>query len=245
MAIAWDRNFILHEFPNGLTETVPMSTLKQAVIKTHMNMNENIVDLMSSRDITRKGARRVVEIVRVGAEILLDEGFASVTKRKVANRLGISHGNVGYYFPTRESLWKAVVNYEFRDFYNKYQSDLRTNPDDPQSCFDEYLVRWMDEYQDRKVRAFFAHVEAYAEINSAVAEFRDEIYEGILTRILERVRPLCVGVDDEQIRRRAMTIMLLFEGLGSVSAFKPELLEKNNAFRRHMINQANAIIRGE
>lgn len=222
-----------------------MSTLKQAVITTHTKMNENIVDLMSSRDITRKGARRVVEIVRVGAEILLDEGFASVTKRKVANRLGISHGNVGYYFPTRESLWQAVVNYEFRDFYNKYQRDLRTNADDPQSCFDEYLVRWMDEYQDRKVRAFFAHVEAYAEINSVVAELRDEIYEGILMRILERVRPLCIGVDDEQIRRRAMTVMLLFEGLGSVSAFKPELLEPNNTFRRHMIDQANAIIRGE
>jgi AcrR family transcriptional regulator len=228
-----------------LTGAAPMSTLKKAIITTYTSMNDKIEDLMSSRDITQKGAERIVEIARVGAEILLEEGFTSVTKRRVANRLGISHGHVGYYFPTRESLWQAVVDYEFRGFYKKYQSDLKTNPDDPQSCFDEYLVRWMDEYQDRKVRTFFAHVDAYAEINSAVAKLRDEIYEGILMRILKRVRPLCIGVNDEQLKRRAMTVMLLFEGLGPVSAFRPELVEQNSTFRQHMIDQANAIIRGK
>ena len=207
-------------------------------------MNAKIENLMSSRDITRKGAEKIAEIVRVGAELLLEEGFTVVTIRRVAQRLGISHGHVGYYFPTRESLWQAVVDYEFRDFYDRYQSDLKTNTDDPQSCFDEYLGRWMDEYQDRKVRSFFAHVEAYAEVNLAVAEIRDEIYEGILTRILERVRPLCIGVDDEQIKLRAMTVMILFEGLASVSAFNPELVKPNNSFRQHMIDHANAIVRG-
>ena len=207
-------------------------------------MNDKIANLMASRDITRKGAEKIAEIVRVGAELLLEDGFTVVTIRRVAQRLGISHGNVGYYFPTRESLWQAVVNYEFRDFYNKYQSDLKTNTDDPQSCFDEYLLRWMDEYQDRKVRSFFAHVQAYAEVNSAVAKIRDDIYQGILLRILERVRPICNGVDEEQIKLRAMTVMALFEGLGSMSAFRPELVKANNAFRQHMIDHANAIVRG-
>lgn len=221
-----------------------MITLKTAIIATKTSMNDKIAYLMSSQDVTRKGAEKIADIVRVGAELLLEDGFTVVTIRRVADRLGISHGNVGYYFPTRESLWQAVVDYEFRDFYKKYQSDLISNTDDPQSCFDEYLVRWMDEYQDRKVRSFFAHVEAYAEINSAVAKLRDEIYEGILQRILVRVRPLCIGLDDEQIKLRAITVMLLFQGLASVSAFHPELIKPNNTFRQHMIDRANAIVRG-
>lgn len=221
-----------------------MSTLISAIIATKTSMNEKIAYLMSSQDVTQKGAEKIAEIVRVGTELLLEDGFTVVTIRRVADRLGISHGNVGYYFPTRESLWQAVVDYEFRDFYKKYQSDLKLNADDPQSCFNEYLVRWMNEYQDRKVRSFFAHVEAYAEINSAVAKLRDEIYEGILQRILDRIRPLCIGVDDEQIKRRAITVMLLFEGLASVSAFHPELIKPNNTFRQHMIDHANAIVRG-
>jgi len=208
-------------------------------------MNQEFANSLSSRDVTRKGAERIVEIVRVGTEIVLEEGFASLTKRRVATRLGIAHGNVGYYFPTRESLWRAVVDYELAQIQQKYPSGLKTDPDDPQSSFDEYLSVYMVSYEDREFGNFFAHLEAYAAINSAVAKLRDEMYEGFLQRMMERVRPLCIGVDDEQIELRALTVMALFEGLGSLSAFRPELVIKNSKFRQQMIDQANAIVRGD
>jgi hypothetical protein len=103
----------------------------------------------------------------------------------------------------------------------------------------------MVSYEDRRSGYFFAHLDSYAEINSAVAKLRDEMYEGILQRIIERVRPLCPGVDDERIELRALTVMALFEGLGSVAAFRPELVIHNSKFRQQMIDQANAIIRGD
>jgi AcrR family transcriptional regulator len=208
-------------------------------------MDQKTVNTLLSRDVTRKGVARVVEIARAGAEILREEGFMSVTKRRVAKRLGIAHGNVGYYFPTRESLWRAVIDYEISELDDKYPIDLKTDTDDPQSCFDEYLSVYMVSYEDREFGYFFAHLEAYAEINAAVAKLRDELYEGILQRIIERVRPLCPGVNDEQIELRALTVMALFEGLGSVSAFRPELVIHNSKFRQQMIDRANAIIRGD
>ncbi len=208
-------------------------------------MNHEIANSLSSRDVTRKGAARVVEIARTGTEIVLEEGFSSLTKRRVAKRLGIAHGNVGYYFPTRESLWRAVVDYELSEIHDKYTSGLKTNTDDPQSCFDEYLSVYMVSYEDREFGCFFAHLEAYAEINPAVAKLRNEMYEGFLQRMMERIRPLCIGVDDEQIELRALTVMALFEGLGSLSAFRPELVIKNRKFRQQMIDQANAIVRGD
>ncbi len=56
---------------------------------------------------------------------------------------------------------------------------------------------------------------------------------------------ICSGVDDEQIELRALTVMALFEGLGTVSALRPELVIHNSKFRQRMIDQANAIIRGD
>ncbi len=94
----------------------------------------------------------------------------------------------------------------------------------------------MDEYEDREFRSFFAHIGAYAETNSAVATLSDELYEGILQRIIDRVRPLCAGVDDEQIELRAITVMALFEGLGPVSAFRPNLVKKNNKLEIYLPN---------
>ena len=207
-------------------------------------MNQKFASTLSSRDVTPKGAARVVEIARVGTEIVLEEGFASVTKRRVAKRLGIAHGNVGYYFPTRESLWRAVIDYEISEIDDKYPSDLETDTNDPQSCFDQYLLVYMVSYEDRKFGNFIAHLLSYAEINPEGATLRDELYEGFLQRMMERVRPLCPGVDDERIELRALTVMALFEGLGSVSAFRPELVIHNRKFRQQMIDQANAIIRG-
>ena len=208
-------------------------------------MDQKTTNTLSSRDVTRKGAERIVEIVRAGIEIVLEQGFSSLTKRRVAKRLGIAHGNVGYYFPTRESLWRAVVDYELSEIHDKYPSGLTTDTDDPQSCFDEYLSIYMISYEDRQFGYFIAHLEAYAEINSAVARLRDEMYERILQRIIERIRPLCTGVADEQIELRALTVMALFEGLGTVSAFRPELVIHNSKFRQQMIDQANAIVRGD
>ncbi len=208
-------------------------------------MDQKTTNTLSSRDVTRKGAARVVEIARAGIEIVLETGFSSLTKRRVAKRLGIAHGNVGYYFPTRESLWRAVVDYELSEIHDKYPSGLKPVTDDPQSRFDEYLSIYMISYEDRQFGYFFAHLEAYAEINPAVAKLRDEMYEGFLQRITERVRPLCIGADDEQIELRALTVMALFEGLGTVSTFRPELVIHNRKFRQQMIDQANAIVRGD
>jgi len=208
-------------------------------------MNQKIAITLSSRDVTPKGAARVVEIARVGTEIVLEEGFSSLTKRRVAKRLGIAHGNVGYYFPTRESLWRAVVDYELSEIHDKYPSGLKPDTDDPQGCFDEYLSIYMISYEDRQFGYFFAHLDAYAETNSAIARLRDEMHEGFLQRITDRIRPLCIGVGDEQIELRALTVLALFEGLATVSAFRPDLVTTNNEFRQHMIDQANAIIRGD
>jgi AcrR family transcriptional regulator len=208
-------------------------------------MNQKIANSLSARDVTPKGAARIVDIARAGTEILLEEGFSAVTKRQVAKRLGIAHGNVGYYFPTRESLWRAVVDYELAQVDDKYPSNLETSADDPQAYFDEYLMVYMVSYEDRQFRSFFAHVEAYAEINPAVAKLRDEIFEGFLRRITQRIRPLCIGVDDEQIELRAIAVFALFAGLGSVTAFRPELITQNKNFQQQMIDHANAIVRGD
>lgn len=208
-------------------------------------MNEKIANLMTSLDVTRKGAERIAEIVKAGAEILLDEGFSSLTKRRIANRLGISHGNVSYYFPTRESLWHAVTDYELKEYYQRHHGDFNADPNDPQACFDEFVVRWIDEYNDRVVRIFFSHIIAFAEVNEAVAKIRDEVYEEFFEGTLNRARALDLCVDDEELELRVLEVMVVLEGLHAVSAFRPALVQQNYEFKQRLLKRVNAIIHGE
>ena len=208
-------------------------------------MNEKIANLMTSLDVTRKGAERIADIVKAGAEILLDEGFSSLTKRRIANRLGISHGNVSYYFPTRESLWHAVIDYELKEYYQRHHADFKADPNDPQACFDEFVVHWIDEYNDRGVRIFFSHIIAFAEVNEAVAKIRDEAYEEFFDETLNRARALDLRVEDKILELRVLEVMVMLEGLHAVSAFRPALVQQNYEFKQRLLKRVNAIIHGE
>ena len=206
---------------------------------------QRIENLMTSLDVTRKGAERIAAIVEAGAEILLEEGFSSLTKRRIAKRLGISHGNVSYYFPTREALWHAVMDYELKEYYQRHHGESYADPGDPQACFDEYVVRWIDEYNDRLVRVFFSHVIAFAEVNEAVAKIRDEVYENFFEGLMGLVKALGLACPYVELERRVLEVMVVLEGLHVVSAFRPELVQQNYEFKQRLLKRVNAIVHGQ
>ncbi len=200
---------------------------------------------MTTPDVTQKGANRIAEILDAGANLLLTEGFSSLTKRRIAKRLSISHGNVSYYFPTRDSLWKAVIDFELKKYYQRQQGELHADPSDPQARFDEFVVRWMDEYNDRVIRVFFSHIIAYAEINESMAKIRNEAYESFFDTTMTLARALKQDVEEEELEQRVLEVMVVLEGLQAISAFRPALLERNHEFKRRMLCRVNNIIHGE
>ena len=194
---------------------------------------------------SRKGARRAADIIESGAELLLAEGFAAVNKRRIASRLGISDGNVSYYFSNREALWNAVVDYELDTYYARHHGWLADCTLAPQARFDEFVQRWMDEYRDRMVRVFFSQVLTLAEVEPALARRRDEIYEAFLEQTRDLARPLVPQLDARELERRALLIMALLEGLHAVSAFRPDALLPRQPLRARVLAQVNAVLRGE
>jgi len=207
-------------------------------------MSEKIEKLMTGRSVTRKGAKRIAEIVEAGVEILLEEGFTALTKRRIAKRLNIGHGNVSYYFPTREALWQAVIEYELKAYYAEHYQNFESDPHDAQGRFDEFVRFWFEEYEDREMRIFFAQVLAFAEVKDVVAKQRDAIYEMFFEETLAKIRPLNLGVSDETLRERAMFLMATLEGMHAVTAFRPELIHNNDGFEDRVVAHMNAIVRG-
>ena len=203
------------------------------------------ISSLTTLDVTRKGAKRISEIVDAGADLLLTGGFSSLTKRRIAKQLGISHGNVSYYFPTRESLWNAVIDFELQKYYQRQQGKLHADPADPQARFDEFVVRWMDEYNDRVIRVFFSHIIAFAEINESMARIRDEVYESFFDSTMTLASALKQDVEEEELERRVLEVMVVLEGLQAISAFRPALLERNHEFKQRLLRRVNKIIHGE
>ncbi len=208
-------------------------------------MNEKIELLMQRLDVTRKGAERIANIIEVGVEILRTEGFTALTKRRIAKRLGISDGNVSYYFPTRESLWRGVIEYELKFYYKKHYGNRESSDDDPVGRFDEFVRLWFKEYEDRELRIFFAQLLAFAEVSEFVAKQRDEIYQTFYDETQTRIRDLNPGLSDIELQSRTALVMAMLEGLHAVTAFKPDLLNSSADFQEQLVSQVKAIACGD
>lgn len=195
-------------------------------------------------ELTTKGNRRVQDILHAASAILVEQGFRAVNKRSVANWLDISDGNVSYYFPTKESLWLALIEFELAEYYRRHHPESTIPDDDPQAAFDDYVSRWIDEYQDPRVRIFFSQIITVAESSSRIASKRDEIYEDFVATVRGFAKRLQPKVRAQEMERRVLTAIAVLEGLHAVSAFRPALLADDPRYKKRIVALVNAIIRG-
>ncbi len=60
----------------------------------------------------KKGRERRQQIIDTAKEVLMTSGITSLVLRDIAVQLGITHGNLQYYFPTKEDLLVAIFDQE-------------------------------------------------------------------------------------------------------------------------------------
>lgn len=65
--------------------------------------------------MARAGTTTKYEIVQTASEFFFTEGFSNTSPRMIAEKLGLSTGNITYYFPSKEHLLLSIVE-ELCDF---------------------------------------------------------------------------------------------------------------------------------
>ena len=64
----------------------------------------------AARRIGSTSSKTRAQILAAAERIMVEEGYAAVTSRSVATRVGIQPGNVHYYFPTVDDLFIGILN---------------------------------------------------------------------------------------------------------------------------------------
>jgi len=77
--------------------------------------------MKQQRTISPKGEARRQQILDTAKSLLMKGGPDAVVLRDVAERLGITHGNLQYYYPTRDDLMVAIFDQEVA----KYTDGIR------------------------------------------------------------------------------------------------------------------------
>lgn len=85
--------------------------------------------------VREKGQERVNRILEAAIAILVEEGYAGLSLRKISGSAGIHLGHVQYYFPTKQNLLRAMLE----RWLEQFRATIDTHRDESKPPLEQLL----------------------------------------------------------------------------------------------------------
>jgi AcrR family transcriptional regulator len=142
--------------------------------------------------IYQTGRERVIQILDVALEILLESGYQALTLREVARRCHIRVGAVSYYYKSPNDLLLDVINMVLVPYADSFRA-IREEPDLTAEQRLERVIRvLLQDIQSKRTTRLFPHLWMLANYDPAIAKAVDSIYileRLTLTALIEQINP--------------------------------------------------------
>lgn len=190
----------------------------------------------------RRGKTQARKILIEARRILIEEGYAGLTIRKVARNLHISLGNLTYYFPNKEKLLRALIADLLNEYHQGYLEEQQRFPDDPHGRLLAYIEYLIADCQKQDVRALFFQIWGLATHSDVVNELRDEIYAVARADAAELINALHPDASEAAINSLAAVFIVLIEGLHVVADLNSDVMNLSADFRQEFRNTVYRIM---
>ncbi len=192
----------------------------------------------SGTAIRERGKARMENILKAGQKILVTEGHAALSLRRIADELGISNGNVTYYFPNKDSLLRGLIEDLQATHDAQFERENRQFPDEPMGRYQSYVDYVIEDSKNPVTRAFFYQLWALSTHNAVARELRGRVYKQFIGQVLGVLTPLTTHLDAAERHTRALTFVTLIEGAHVTMEFGSELVEDRQALEEAVRNHA-------
>lgn len=155
-------------------------------------------------------------LVAATSQIMVDEGYAAATSRRVAAKAGVKPALVHYYFPTMDDLYLAVFRRGAAIYLERQQQALAS--DRPLHAFWDTLIEPKD---TRLLLEFMGLANHRKEIRAEIAAWSDRWREQQITALNFVIRQHDIDADEYPPAAIAVVIasigrtLILEQGLGS------------------------------
>jgi len=179
-------------------------------------MNNNTTPFLTSKesDTTDKGRLRAIEILHVARELFSAEGYAALSMRGLASRIGVSLSTVQHYYPSKERLVEAMLLHAL-DVYQAGLDEILDSMREasPQERFAAALEMFLDDAEDPVSNGMFFELWALANRHEFASEILDIIQTRARKTIRRMIRDLDNGLSNKQCELRATLVVAQFQGL--------------------------------
>lgn len=193
---------------------------------------------------SNKGQRKRTEILEAARAVLMEEGHAAFTTRRVAERLEMNLGHLYYYFPTKIGLVRALAEQIEAESTQRYDAIFHSSDEDPQAQFTNLIDFLLDDIYNPKILHFSLHIWVLLEQESDEKNnLLNEVYERDRTRLSKLLQPLNLQLPYEELTERTAILVAMIEGLTLMIGDNPETLpgirKKVHSLARALIMDSN------
>ena len=178
------------------------------------------------RSIRRKGTQRRQTIVDAARKKLIESGLPGLVMRDLAESLGITHGNVQYYFSTKDDLLVAIFEQEVKRYTESMHDaiELATSRTARISIiFDSAIEEIRSE--STSLWMMLHSLARQSESLRVILADANRLYDKTLAENLALIDP---GLSPERRHHIAQIIRIMIDGLSVQSIYddllSPELL---------------------
>ena len=186
-------------------------------------MNKTVKQLSHPEGLTRKGQKRREEIVSVARQRLINSGLDAVVLREIAGEMGSSLGNIQYYFRTRWDLVTAVVANDISvGIEDALGAGAKGSPDEKLKKFCHvFLTRWGED-----VVIMWSGMWFFRHHYEEVQELMEVVYRLFYEALIEIIAEICPEDSKVVLKRKAMMVTSLLDGVSLQPAPHKDLLSK-------------------
>ncbi|WP_223762897.1 TetR/AcrR family transcriptional regulator [Corallococcus sp. AS-1-6] len=160
-----------------------------------------------------KGTERVERILDATMEVLAGDGYAGLSLRVVAQRAGLSLGNLQYYFPTKQDVVRALLARYLEQALQRVRERMAGGGSEPEQRLWLAVDAVLEDQDSPHACQFFAELWAMAARDAMVADALTVFYAGYRAGVVELLRELAPDLTPARRERRAALLVAFFEGL--------------------------------
>jgi AcrR family transcriptional regulator len=164
------------------------------------------------RTVQPKGRHRAQEILQAARALLVENGYAALTTRKVAQRVGIRQSNVQYYFPAKVDLVRALFESSVAESMRPLARMVRKRMS-PERRLSWALDQFLQSHQSLEQQVFVRELWALAAHDPAVAGVMNGFYRRWIDLTTKNLLEITPALGLRRAQRRALLIISLVDGL--------------------------------
>jgi AcrR family transcriptional regulator len=166
----------------------------------------------ANRGRSGKGQHTALAIVLAAEKLVIDEGYHNFSLRKVAAKAELTLGNLQYYFPSKDSLLKTMLDNCIQRYLDRFERTRAEAGADPEAQFIALISVIIRDLNSKSTTVFFPEVWSLANHDDHATEFMDAMYDKYRQVLMEVIALLNPALSNAQRQRLALFISASLEG---------------------------------